>query len=501
MSVNTLSPARNDVKTLLERRLPTSGCIMGWLVATVVFLGLTAWIGGPTEGDAALSVFSTWAIAHGHLACAYSSHGINQLAPLVRPSSFIPPLYPLISAGVLLVVHSTYNVPFPTSAQLGNHCMTSNVAIYNWALKSHAIMPTIRIGYLMWIALMVGAIALLRATGRGHKGWEPFTLLFLAILAPVFECLTEYYHPQDILATGLALGSLACALRGRWAWAGILIGLAFTSNQFALLFALPMFVIAPRKSKFQFTGAAIAVALLISVSTIIRTSGDAFRGSLLGTGFSPAHGGTVIWLAHVHGAILFTFARVIPMAMALVLAWWAKRRLADAVLDPIPFLSIIATALAFRLVFEFSLWGYFFLGVAVILVLLDVASGRVRGELLTWLALLTVMFDPFPWGFSSNGQIWGLAAREWLPNVFVIVGVGIILADLVRHHIRWYIVAAVLFVGSTFVTWPWIHEPLRVQLPTWIIQLVLVPSALWLAIIPLTEVIRQSVGRRSVVAH
>src|SRR5487761_1203917 len=302
MSVNTLSPARNDVKTLLERRLPTSGCIMGWLVATVVFLGLTAWIGGPTEGDAALSVFSTWAIAHGHLACAYSSHGINQLAPLVRPSSFIPPLYPLISAGVLLVVHSTYNVPFPTSAQLGNHCMTSNVAIYNWALKSHAIMPTIRIGYLMWIALMVGAIALLRATGRGHKGWEPFTLLFLAILAPVFECLTEYYHPQDILATGLALGSLACALRGRWAWAGILIGLAFTSNQFALLIAGPMLVIAPRISRIKFAATALGMATLVVVPMIILTSGDAIRASLLGSGFSLGRYGTVLWETGLRGS-------------------------------------------------------------------------------------------------------------------------------------------------------------------------------------------------------
>ena len=492
MSFANVSPSRVDVKSWLERPLPTISSVTGWVVATVVFLGVTAWIGGPVEGDAALSVFSTWAIAHGHIACAYSSVGMNSLPTLVRPVSFIPPLYPLLSAGVLLVVHSTYNVPFPTAAQLGNHCMTSTAAMYKWAGNSHAIIPTIRISYLTWFALMGGTVALLRAAGRGRQRWELATLLFLAVAAPVSESLTEYFHPQDILALGLALGSLACALRGRWAWAGILIGLAFTSNQFALLFAGPMIVLAPRQWKIMFAATAAAVVTVISVPVIILTSGDAFKATVLGSGFTPAKGGgTVLSETDLRGAVLFTIARVIPIVFAMALAWWAKRRLADKVLQPIPVLSIIATALALRLVFEFSLYGYFFLGVTTMLVLMDVIAGRVRGHELTWLALVTVLFDPFPWGFNSNGQSWGLAAREWLPNVFLIAAAVIILADLVRHRVRWYVVAAGTFVGVTLVKWPWNHEALRQHLPTWIMQLVLVPIALWLSTVPLLEVIRQ----------
>jgi len=493
MSVVKLSASSRDLREFLNRPLSTFGCVLGWVIATVVFLGVTAWIGGPVQGDAALSIFTTWAIAHGHVACSYPSFGFHNLPTLIQPNAFLPPLYPLLSAGVLFLVHSTYNVPFPTSAHLGKHCLTASGAMFNWAVKARAIMPTIRIGYLAWIALLAGVVGLLRAAGRGRNGWEPATLLFLAVSAPLSECLTEYFHPQDILAMGLALGSLACALRGRWAWAGMLVGLAFTSNQFALLFAGPLFVIAPREWKVKFPGAAFAAVFLISVPVIILTSGDAFSASLLGTGFTPAAGGgTLLSVTHLKGAVLFSIARITPILLAMALAWWAKRRLADDVLQPIPLMSIIATALALRLAFEFSLYGYFFLGAATMLIVIDFYSGRIRGTMITWLALVTVFFDPFPWGFASNGQPWGLSAREWLPNVFVIVAAAIIMTDLLKHRVRWYVVAAGLLVGVTLVKWPWNHEIIRQLLPTWIIQLALVPFAIWLAVDPLLKAIQQS---------
>jgi hypothetical protein len=482
------------MKEFLNQPISTLGCIAGWLVATIVFLGVTAKIGGPVEGDAALSVFSTWAIAHGHIACSYTPLGIHSLPTLARPISFIPPLYPLLSAGVLLLFHSTYNVPFPAAA---NHCATSNVAIYNWALSAHAIIPTIRVGYLSWIALLSGTVAFLRAAGRGRRLWEPATLLFLAISAPVIESLTEYFHPQDIIAMGLILGSLACALRGRWAWAGILIGLAFTSNQFALLVAAPLFVLVPRKSRLMLTGAALGAVALISLPVIVLTSGDAFKATILGSGFTPAKaGGTVLSETDLRGVIQFTLARIFPIVITMAIAWWAKRRLGTGVLQPIPLLSIIATALSLRLVFEFSLYGYFFLGVMTMLVLIDVVEGRFRGAMLTWLAFLTVLFDPFPWGFASNGQQWGLAAREWVPNVFLIGIAVIILVNILRHRHYWYVTAAGLFAGITLVTWPWNHEAIRGQLPTWIIQLVIVPATLWLAIGPLLTAVKDE-GQRS----
>jgi hypothetical protein len=182
-------------------------------------------------------------------------------------------------------------------------------------------------------------------------------------------------------------------------------------------------------------------------------------------------------------------------------AWWAKRRLGDEVFHPIPLLAIVTTALALRLVFEFSIFGYFFLGVATMLIITDFLNGRIRGTMLTWLALVTVLYDPFPWGFASNGQSWGLSAREWLPNVFLIVAIAILLIDFARHRFRWYVLAAAVFVGVTLVKWPWNNEAIRQQLPTWIIQLVLIPAALYLAISPLLQEIRRKQDSNSPVTY
>jgi hypothetical protein len=53
------------------------------------------------------------------------------------------------------------------------------------------------------------------------------------------------------------------------------------------------------------------------------------------------------------------------------------------------------------------------------------------------------------------------------------------------------VLAAAVFVGVTLVKWPWNNEAIRQLLPTWIIQLVLVPAAICLAISPLFQEVRR----------
>ena len=52
---------------------PLSGwwCAVGWLGGTVIFVAVVRHLNGPTQADSVVSVFSTWAIAHGQWACAY----------------------------------------------------------------------------------------------------------------------------------------------------------------------------------------------------------------------------------------------------------------------------------------------------------------------------------------------------------------------------------------------------------------------------------------------
>jgi hypothetical protein len=83
---------------------------------------------------------------------------------------------------------------------------------------------------------------------------------------------------------------------------------------------------------------------------------------------------------------------------AVGLAMWARRRLSDAVMEPAVLLSLLATAMALRLVFSGGLYGYYFMASAVAIVLLDFVRRTFRIEVILWLALVTLVFSPLPWG-------------------------------------------------------------------------------------------------------
>jgi hypothetical protein len=107
----------------------------------------------------------------------------------------------------------------------------------------------------------------------------------------------------------------------------------------------------------------------------------------------------------------------------MMLAWWAMRRLGSCVLQPLPLVSLIATSLSFRLVFDQYVYGYYFMALAVSLVLLDVIRGRISMYLVGWLSLVALAFDALPWGFDPLST----AIPLWIWQI-VLVGSGIALA-------------------------------------------------------------------------
>lgn len=476
--------------SLLDRPLSGMRCALGWVVATAVFIGLTGLIGGPTEGDAAESLYSTWAIAHGRFACAYPPGTKVHFAPIAHPGPFIAPLWPIVSGALSALTRIGHAVPFPSQNALGSHCSTSLVATYHWAVQSGAALPTVRLGYVGWLFLMGGVIAMLRASGRGRCLWEPTVLVILACVPSVLGPLLNYFHPQDYLAMGLALGGVACVRHRQWVWAGALFGLAVTSQQFALLVLAPILVVVPSNRRFRFVGAAFGTTALVVVPMVAITSGRALGAMVFGSGNSAGTGGTVLWELHLHGGPLVAISRILPIVISMALAWWAVRRIGSAVLEPIPLLSLVATSLSLRLVFEQNLYGYYFMALAVSIILLDVVRGHIRGQVVAWLALTTLAFCPIPWGFVSNGQPWGLHAREDLPMVMMVAGVSLIVYHILRGRIRRYLVAWLLLVVLAFANLPpWATSPMRHPLPVYFWQVVLVGIGIALAVRPLLSAV------------
>jgi hypothetical protein len=402
-------------QSCLGRPLSGLWCGIGWLLAGAVFIGLTQFLGGISQADAFESVFSTWAIAHGHLSCAYTPGSADGIP-------FIAPLYPLLSGGFAALIQIGHGVPFPTQTELGPHCSTAIAAMSQWSARSDALSTTTQLGYVSWAVLMGGLVALLRASGRGRCFWEPVTLLVVACVPPIFMAVQRFFHPEDLLAMGLALGGLACVRRGYWVWTGVLFGLAITSQQFSLLVVAPLVVLAPRNRRIGFAGAAMASAALVFVPLIAATSGRAMK-AVTGPGYPSISGKSVLSAANFHGPILFGLSRALPVFLAVTLAWWAQRRLGEAILAPLPLISLIATSLTLRLVFEVNLFGYYFMALASLLVVLDVIRGRYRMETLGWIALVTP-FDPLRWGDDPVSQ--ALPIWSWQ---ILLVGIAVVLAS------------------------------------------------------------------------
>jgi hypothetical protein len=262
------------------------------------------------------------------------------------------------------------------------------MAIGNWIVPTGALFSVVLIGYVGWLFLAAGVVALLRASGRGRCAWETLALLAVACTPPVIMCLNEYFHPQDLIAVGLALAGLASVLRERWLLAGILMGVAFTSQQFALLFVVPTILVAPRRCAQWLVAGFVAAVAVIDGPLLIVTSGRAFKATLVGTGLNTNRA-TWLGLTHLTGDPLFAISRCFPIILAVALALWIRRSRDDSSSDAVTLLSLIAASLTLRLIFEINLWGYYFMAVSVVLIARQVIRGRVSWWFVLWLSVVT----------------------------------------------------------------------------------------------------------------
>lgn len=408
-------------RSWLDKPLSGWWCTLGWVFASVVFLSVVHLLRGPSLGDSDESIYSTWAIAHGHFSCAYVPGNTDSFP-------FKAPLYPILSGALAALTRIGSSIPFPSQADLGPHCSAAVSSISKWYVHAGALTPTVNLGLFTWFALLAGLVAFLRASGRGRCRWEPVVLVFAACAPPIFMAVQRFAHPEDLLAMGLSLSGLACVLRRRWVWAGVLLGFAVMTQQFALLVLVPVVIVAPSYQRVRVAVAAVGASALLLVPLSVETSGRVIK-ALVGPGYQSSTLRTVVSTMDLHGLPLFVLSRLMPIVLSAVLATWAIHRLGRTVLDPLPLASLVGTSLSFRLVFEVNLYGYYFMAVAIILILLDVIRGRISVYVVAWIVLIAVPFYPLPWGFDPFGD----ASPLW---AWQIVLVSTAFALLVRPLVK-----------------------------------------------------------------
>lgn len=318
-------------------------------------------------------------------------------------------------------------------------------------------------------------------------------MLLVGVSPVVWYPVLDLYHPQDLVAMGLVLLALACVVRHRWAWAGVLLALAILSQQFTLLVLAPLIVLAPGRARWRLVLAAFGTGLVVTLPLAVLTSGRVWHSILVGTGNTPSFGGTLLRQLHLQGNGLLVTSRVLPIVLAALLAWWVSRRLGPEALEPVPLLSLLALSLSLRLVFEQNLFDYYFLALAVMLIVLGIVCGRIRGELIAWLAVVTLAYNPVPWGLSLNqNRSWGFHAAAALPEVAIAIAVVLVVRDALHRRFRWYLVAWLVVAVCAFGEWPPWAAAIRATWHPWALQLLLVPTGIALAAWPLVGSLRQA---------
>jgi hypothetical protein len=326
------------------------------------------------------SIVPTVAIEQGSLHCAYPPSALSS----------VPPLFPLVAAGVMEITRLGTSEA-DAFLYTGLHCGIPRAAAYHRPFSAEQ--PLFLLGFIGWPVLLAGFIALLRAAGRGRSRWEFLGACLLGCTPAVTAPIIEFFHPEDLVAMGLILMALAAAIRSRWLVAGVCIGLACCSKQYSLLALAPLLVIAPRRERWRFLIAAVSVAAAILVPFAIMIGKGALE-AIAATRATPGGTGTVVGRLHLHGVELLAASRVLPLTLAATVAAWTRSRLGSNLYRPQPFVALVAVSLALRLVFEVNLFGYYFMATAVALIAIDIAVGRLRVETIGWIVVTAAFYPP-----------------------------------------------------------------------------------------------------------
>jgi hypothetical protein len=370
-----------------SKPLSSTRCVIGWVLATALFLGCASiWYDATVPDDATESIVPAVAITHGVFRCAYPP--VSVLDPATGASS-VPPLYPLMVAATMAVTRIGSN-DIPQYASTPSGCSRESIQALR---RDYSVRSLLLFGLLGWPFLLGGFVLLLRAAGRGRSRWEVLGACLLACTPAVLDTFIAYFHPEDMIAMGLILAGLAAVLRSRWLVAGLCIGLACCAKQYSLLAAVPLLFAAPRRERWRFLLAVVGVAAVVLMPLWIAM-GRGMIEATLGVHATPKGSPTFVGRLHLHGVALVAVSRALPLAVAGAAAAWARSRLKSALYQPQPLVALVALSLALRLVFEVNLFSYYFMATAVALIALDVVSGRIRVETIGWIAVAMAFFPP-----------------------------------------------------------------------------------------------------------
>jgi hypothetical protein len=174
------------------------------------------------------------------------------------------------------------------------------------ALVFHSDIGTVYYAGLLpcYAALLALTVVLWRRM-QGRPLVDRVIVAFLCAGSPMVVKAVHWGHPEDLLATALAVGALLAAARGRAVLAGAMLGTAYASKQWAVVAGLPILLALPRGHA-RFVLCSCGTAALFVVPMML---GDPARFWLVTHDASRAVPGLL--LEHVH----MPSTRVLPQSL------------------------------------------------------------------------------------------------------------------------------------------------------------------------------------------
>jgi RsiW-degrading membrane proteinase PrsW (M82 family) len=196
-------------------------------------------------------------------------------------------------------------------------------------------------------AALLGLFLYRRMRERRRAALACLLVPVLVAFNPLTTKAVKYGHPEEILAAALCVAAVLAATRRRPLLAGILLGAAIATKQWALIAALPV-AFAGREQAWRVLAASAGSAALLIVPMVL---GDVHRFVELNHGAGIVGGGampTNVWFGFGHNVPIVLGAngsatppREVPHAIgslthplilvvgaALALAWWPRRKTA-----------------------------------------------------------------------------------------------------------------------------------------------------------------------------
>lgn len=189
------------------------------------------------------------------------------------------------------------------------------------------------------LGLYLGALARRRGAGRATQ----ILLPLLCLVNPLTFAAIEMGHPEEVFTVALAVGAVAVASEGHGIRAGLLLGLAIASKQWALLATFPVLMALPsRQLRTVILAGAIPLALMLpgliaAPDSFLHTQSSAASGAQIASIWScwyaatpevALHLGDTGLTAHLHlmptwlGAL--THPLIALLAFAVPLALWLR---------------------------------------------------------------------------------------------------------------------------------------------------------------------------------